>query len=115
MLYPQQGANANASKCWNWFQVKDQVRDSGEPSLIAGMVRAVAARHGVDHRRIFVAGISAGAAMAVILGETYPDLFAGVGAHSGLPHGLRHTTSRRRSPRCAQAPRRAAAGPAGAA
>ena len=87
VLYPQQGAGANPSKCWNWFQGKDQLRDSGEPSLISGMVREVAARHGVDPRRIFVAGLSAGAAMAVILGETYPDLFAGVGAHSGLPYG----------------------------
>src|SRR4030095_7594081 len=82
VLYPQQAANANASKCWNWFQGKDQVRDSGEPSLIAEMVSDVAARHGVDRRGIFVAGLSAGAAMAVILGETYPDLFAGVGVHS---------------------------------
>ena len=90
VLYPQQAANANASKCWNWFQGKDQGRDSGEPSLIAGMVRDVAARQGADLRRIFVAGLSAGAAMAVILGETYPDLFAGVGAHSGLPYGSAH-------------------------
>src|SRR6185436_13063865 len=68
------------------FQGQDQVRDSGEPSLIAGMVRDVAARHEIDLRRIFVTGLSAGAAMAVILGETYPELFAGVGAHSGLPY-----------------------------
>jgi poly(hydroxyalkanoate) depolymerase family esterase len=90
VLYPEQGANSNASKCWNWFQGQDQVRDSGEPSLLAGMVRDVAARHGVDRRRIFVAGLSAGAAMAVILGETYPELFAGVGAHSGLPYASAH-------------------------
>ena len=66
------------------------MRDSGKPSLIAGIVRDVAARHGVDTRRIFVAGLSAGAAMAVILGETYPELFAAVGAHSGLPYRSAH-------------------------
>jgi poly(hydroxyalkanoate) depolymerase family esterase len=90
VVYPEQAANANVSKCWNWFKGQDQVRDCGEPSLIAGIVREVAARHGVDPRRIFVAGLSAGAAMAVILGQTYPELFAGVGAHSGLPYGSAH-------------------------
>ncbi len=90
VVYPEQATSANPSKCWNWFKVQDQVRDSGEPSLIAGIVREVAAQHGVDRRRIFVAGLSAGAAMAVILGETYPELFAGVGAHSGLPYRSAH-------------------------
>ena len=90
VVYPEQATSANPSKCWNWFKAQDQVRDSGEPSLIAGIVRDVAARHGVDTRRIFVAGLSAGAAMAVILGETYPELFAGIGAHSGLPYRSAH-------------------------
>ncbi len=90
VVYPEQGASANVSKCWNWFRSQDQVRDDGEPSLIAGIVREVATRHGVDIRRIFVAGLSAGAAMAVVLGETYPELFAGVGVHSGLPYGSAH-------------------------
>lgn len=90
VVYPEQSAQANASRCWNWFRPQDQVRDAGEPSLIAGIVREVTHRHGVDPRRIFVAGLSAGAAMAVVLGETYPELFAGVGAHSGLPYGSAH-------------------------
>jgi poly(hydroxyalkanoate) depolymerase family esterase len=90
VVYPEQAAHANASKCWNWFKPQDQLRGTGEPSLIAGIVRDVAHRHGADPRRIFVAGLSAGAAMAVVLGETYPELFAGVGAHSGLPYGSAH-------------------------
>jgi poly(hydroxyalkanoate) depolymerase family esterase len=90
VVYPEQTANANMSKCWNWFKAQDQVRDAGEPALIAGIVREVAARHNVDSRRIFVAGLSAGAAMAVVLGQTYPELFAGVGAHSGLPYASAH-------------------------
>jgi poly(hydroxyalkanoate) depolymerase family esterase len=90
VVYPEQALNANPSKCWNWFKAQDQVRDSGEPSLIAGIVREVAARHGADPRRVFVAGLSAGAAMAVVLGEAYPELFAGVGAHSGLAYGSAH-------------------------
>ena len=90
VVYPEQAANANGSKCWNWFKAQDQVRDSGEPSLIAGITREVAESLPVDPRRIFVAGLSAGAAMAVILGETYPELYAGVGAHSGLPYAAAH-------------------------
>ena len=86
VVYPEQPSGANPSRCWNWFRAEDQVRDGGEPALIAGIVRAVVAEHAVDARRIFVAGLSAGAAMAVILGETHPDVFAAVGVHSGLPY-----------------------------
>jgi poly(hydroxyalkanoate) depolymerase family esterase len=90
VVYPEQSSHANGSKCWNWFQPRDQRRGSGEPALIAGIVREVVQAQGADPQRIFVAGLSAGAAMAVVLGETYPDLFAGVGAHSGLAYGSAH-------------------------
>ncbi|MFO1313209.1 MAG: PHB depolymerase family esterase [Burkholderiales bacterium] len=90
VVYPAQCQNANASKCWNWFRAEDQARDRGEPALVAGIAREVAANYRLDERRIFVAGMSAGAAMAVVLGATYPDLFAAVGAHSGLPYAVAH-------------------------
>jgi len=90
VVYPAQAANANGSKCWNWFRSEDQDRDRGEPSLIAGITREVVANYHVDERRVFVAGLSSGAAMAVILGATYPDIYAAVGAHSGLPYGAAH-------------------------
>lgn len=93
VIYPAQAAHANGSKCWNWFRSEDQDRDRGEPSLIAGITREVVANYQVDERRIFVAGLSSGAAMAVILGETYPDIYAAVGAHSGLPYGAAHDMS----------------------
>ncbi|ATD66699.1 esterase [Luteimonas chenhongjianii] len=85
VAYPEQTARDNGSRCWNWFRAQDQQRGDGEPAVLAGIVEDIARRHRVDPRRVYVAGLSAGAAMAVILGRTYPDVFAAVGAHSGLP------------------------------
>lgn len=90
VLYPAQSIGANSSKCWNWFRWKDQIRGSGEPAFIVAMTQKVIAEYGVNPRRVYVAGLSAGAAMAVILGKVYPDVYAGVGAHSGVSYGAAH-------------------------
>jgi poly(hydroxyalkanoate) depolymerase family esterase len=87
VVYPQQVRDANQGLCWNWFLPANQQRGSGEPARIVGIVEQVqqnTASWNIDPARIYVAGISAGAAMSVILGATYPDVFAAIGAHSGL-------------------------------
>ena len=87
VVYPAQLRNANPNACWNWFTPEHQQRGGGEPDLLVEMVRDVMARHPVDPQRIYVTGLSAGGAMASLLGREYPELFAAVGVHSGLQAG----------------------------
>jgi poly(hydroxyalkanoate) depolymerase family esterase len=87
VLYPAQSKQANPQGCWNWFKHSHQARGRGEPALLAGMTKEVMARYAIDERRVFVAGLSAGGAMAAIMGKAYPDIFTAVGVHSGLAAG----------------------------
>ncbi|VWX63384.1 Esterase [Burkholderiales bacterium 8X] len=87
VLYPEQAQRANPQRCWNWFKPQHQKRGRGEPAVLAAMTRSIAEAHRVDPARVYIAGLSAGGAMADIMGRAYPDLFAAVGVHSGLPAG----------------------------
>ena len=87
VVYPAQTGGDNSMSCWNWFRPSDQMRDSGEPAIIAGLTQSLRDEYAVPRDRVFVAGLSAGGAMAAIMGETYPELYAAIGVHSGLAYG----------------------------
>lgn len=87
VVYPEQSRAANQMGCWNWFQPEHQRRGGGEPALLDDLARTIAGEFAIDRRRIYVAGLSAGGAMAAILGQAYPETFAAVGVHSGLAPG----------------------------
>jgi len=87
VLLPEQQAANNPNNCFNWFQPGDTARGRGEAHSIRQMVEAMVVRHGIDRRRIFVTGLSAGGAMTSVMLATYPELFAGGAIIAGLAFG----------------------------
>jgi poly(hydroxyalkanoate) depolymerase family esterase len=94
VVYPEQAVRANGNRCWNWFLPAHQQRDRGEPAALVSLVNDLLARHPIDPRRVYVAGLSAGGAMAAILAEQAPDVFAAAGIMAGVPlHACRDVES----------------------
>ncbi|MEO9777930.1 MAG: PHB depolymerase family esterase [Sedimentitalea sp.] len=93
VLYPAQSRNAHLNGCWNWFKRKNQTRGTGEAALIASLTRHLMGERNVDPAKVYVAGLSAGAAASLVVATTYPDIFAAVGVHSGLAVGAAHDSA----------------------
>lgn len=86
-VYPEQSSASGLNRCWEWWDVKNQKRDAGEPKEIADAVAAIVGARKLDAERVYVAGISAGGAMSVVLGATYPDRFTAIGVLAGVEYG----------------------------
>ncbi|MEP6729514.1 MAG: PHB depolymerase family esterase [bacterium] len=85
VLYPEQPASAHPQKCWSWYNPEQSSRDKGETALLAGLIDSVAQAEGVSATRVSIVGMSAGAAMAANLGVAYPERYAALALHSGIP------------------------------
>lgn len=90
VLYPEQSVASNALRCWNWYAPQDRSDSEGDAALIAAMTRQVMREHRIDPTRVYVAGMADGGAMAAVLARDYPELFAALGVHSGVPAGIAH-------------------------
>jgi poly(hydroxyalkanoate) depolymerase family esterase len=87
IAYPAQTRGHNRASCWNWFKPAHQSRGFGEPAILASLTRKLMREFSLDRDAVFVAGLSAGGAMAAILADVYPDIFSAAGIHSGMPRG----------------------------
>lgn len=91
LLFPEQRRVNNANLCFNWFVPGDTRRDVGEALSIRQMVESMILAHGLDRRRIFITGLSAGGAMTSVMLATYPEIFSGGAIIAGLPYGTAGT------------------------
>lgn len=90
VLYPQQSSAADAHRCWHWYKRATQ-QGEGDVGVIAAMIAQVQSKHGLDTSRTYVAGLSAGAALAAIVALRHPELIAAVGMHSAPVFGTTHS------------------------
>ncbi len=88
LAYPIQTRAANERHCWNWFDPANQQRETGEPSIVAGITTTLIEEFGLDRDRVYVGGYSAGGGMSTVMAATYPDLYAAIAPMAAGPYGI---------------------------
>jgi feruloyl esterase len=88
VLYPQQKFVNNPDLCFNWFLQEDITKNQGECESIFQMISFAKQHYGIDSTRIFITGLSAGAAMSVVMAATHPELFKCAAIFAGVAYGL---------------------------
>ena len=94
VLYPQQKFMNNPTNCFNWFKKKEILKDKGEVLSIKQMIEKTFESYSIDSSKVFVYGLSAGAAMGVALMADYPELFNAGAILAGVPYIPVAATSR---------------------
>jgi poly(hydroxyalkanoate) depolymerase family esterase len=87
LLMPEQRRSNNANGCFNWFLPEHTQRDRGEAASVQCMIEAMVRENGIDPRRVFITGLSAGGAMTSAMLACYPEVYAGGAIIAGLPYG----------------------------
>jgi len=87
LVLPTQSPDNNRPGCFNWFRPTQVARGRGEAASIRAMVAEAVRRFAGDQRAVYIAGLSAGGAMAVAMLAAYPDVFAAGASVAGLPVG----------------------------
>ncbi len=87
VVYAEQRRANNDQTCFSWFRPTDIARSGGEAESVRQMVAKATTDFGIDVRRVYVVGLSAGGAMAGAMLAAYPEVFAGGGVIAGLPYG----------------------------
>lgn len=86
VVYPETQSANNQNSCFNWFEPGDIARGQGEALSIKQMVDQMKLDYSIDSSRVFVTGLSAGAAMTHVMAAAYPDVFAAGAVMSGIPY-----------------------------
>lgn len=88
VVYPQQKFINNVSTCFNWFRNSDINKGEGECESIYQMLLYMRKHYSIDSSKVFVTGLSAGAAMAVVMMATHPASFSGGAIFAGGAYKL---------------------------
>ena len=84
LLVPQQLESNNIKSCFNWFSPQDIQKNSGENLSLKNMILHLKTK--MKAKNVYIAGLSAGGAMASVMLVNYPKMFSAGAIISGIPY-----------------------------